>query len=131
VPFPSLRPALLVLCRRVAELVVVGAGASEVRLLAHRCRLGAELLVYEVEHEAGVDDPDPGREVLPAVVDVGLAGVAGSVANVAGDPDLQRSGLCAGGEGVELCVEARGFVIDGAASVRQAAPEASRDDDAR
>jgi hypothetical protein len=34
VPGPSLRPALLVLCRRVAELIVVDAGAGEVRLLA-------------------------------------------------------------------------------------------------
>ena len=41
VPGPGLRPALLVLGRRVAELVVVDAGTGEERLLARRwpCRL--------------------------------------------------------------------------------------------
>ena len=37
VPGPGLRPALLVLGGRVAELIVVDAGAGEVRLLARRC----------------------------------------------------------------------------------------------
>ena len=52
-----------------------------------------------------VDDPDPGGEVLPALVHERVPAVAGSVAHVAGDADLQRPRLCASGEGVELCVE--------------------------
>ena len=107
VPGSRLRSALLVLGGRVAELVVVEACAGEVRLLARvRAVVVAEMLVDEVEDECWVDDPDPGREVASAVVDVGVAAVAGAVADVAGDADLQRSGLCPGGEGVELCVEA-------------------------
>ena len=106
VPGPSLRPALLVLGGRVAELVVVDAGAGEVRLLARRCGLDfAELLVYEVEHEGGVDDPDPGGEVLSALVHERVAAVAGAVAHIAGDAELERPALGAGGERVELGVE--------------------------
>ena len=103
---PSVRPALLVLCRRVAELVVVDAGAGEVRLLARRCRLDfAELLVYEVEHEGGVDDPDPGGEVASALVDECVSTVAGAVAYIGGDVELECPALGAGGERVELGVE--------------------------
>ena len=106
VPGPSLRPALLVLGGRVAELVVVDAGAGEVRLLARRCRLDvAELLVDEVEHEGGVDDPDAGGEVAPALVHERVAAVAGAVAHLAGDAQLRGPGLGAGGERVELAVE--------------------------
>ncbi len=69
VPGPHLCPALLVLCDGVADLVVVETGAGEVRLLTRRCSLAlAELVVYEVEHEGGVDDPDPGGEVASALV---------------------------------------------------------------
>ena len=68
----------------------------------------------EVEHERGVDDPDPGGEVAPAVVDIGVAAVAGAVAHVAGDAKLQRSRLCAGGERVELCVDALGRAAEDA-----------------
>ena len=86
-----LRSALLVLGGGVAELVVVEAGAGEVGLLAGRRRVAvAELFVDEVEHEGGVDDPDPGGEVLPAVVDERVAAVAGAVAHLAGDADLER-----------------------------------------
>ena len=103
----GLRSSLFVFGGRVAELVVIEAGTCEVGILAGRRRVALpQQLVDEIEHEGGVDDPDPGGEVLPAVVDVGVATVAGSVAHVAGDADLQRPGLCPGGEGVELCVEA-------------------------
>ena len=66
---PGLRAALLVLGGGVAELVVVEPGAGEVGLFAGGGRVGVvELLVDEVEHEGGVDDPDAGGEVLAAVV---------------------------------------------------------------
>ena len=98
------RSALLVLGGRVAELVVVDAGTREVGILAGRGRVAfADVFVDEVEDECRIDDPDPGGEVLPAVVDVCVAAVAGSVAGVSGDADLQRSRLCASGERVELC----------------------------
>jgi hypothetical protein len=106
VPGPRLCPALLVLGGCVSELVVVEAGAGEVSLLARRCRLVfAESLVYEVEHEGGVDDPDPGREVPSALVHERVPPVAGAVAQRAGDAELERPGLGAGGERVELGVE--------------------------
>jgi hypothetical protein len=111
VPGASLRPALLVLCRCVAELLVVDASACEVRLLARRCRLDfAELLVGEVEHGGGVDDPDPGGEVLPALVHERVPAVAGAVEHVVRDAELQRPSLGAGGERVELGVEELGPV---------------------
>ena len=98
--------ALLVLGGGLAELVVIELGAAEVGLLAGRGRVVVcELLADEVEHERGVDDPDPGGEILPAVVDVGVAAVAGAVAHLAGDAELQRPGLGAGGERVERRVE--------------------------
>ena len=44
---------------RSAELVVVEAGAGEVRLIPTRRAVAvAQLLAGEVEHERGVDDPD-------------------------------------------------------------------------
>ena len=59
----------------------------------------------EVDHEQGVDDPDAVGEVLSAPVDVGEASGAGAVAGLRGDLDLERLGLGAGGERVELAVE--------------------------
>ena len=116
VPGASLRPALLVLCGRVAELVVVEAGAGEVRLLARRCGLDfADLLVCEVEHERWVDDPDPGREVASALVHERISAVAGAVAHVAGDAELQRPALGARGERVERAVEPLGLAAEDAA----------------
>jgi hypothetical protein len=86
--------ALLVLGGGVAELLI----AAEVRLLP---RGGAfvvlEVPVDEVDHEGGIDHPDAGGEVRAAVVREGVASVAGAVAGLAGDPDLQGPGLSAGG----------------------------------
>ena len=93
------------------ELVVGEAGAGEERLLA---RGRGVLLVLvervdgEVEDERGVDDPDPGGEVDAAVVHEREAPGAGAVADLRGDPDLQRPVLGAGGERVELGLELRG-----------------------
>jgi hypothetical protein len=64
--------------------------------------------VGEVEHEGRVDDPDPGGEVASALVHESVPAVAGAVAHVAGDAELQRPSLGAGGERVELGVEALG-----------------------
>ena len=61
--------------------------------------------MYEVEHERGVDDPDPGGEVASALVHERVSAVAGAVAHIAGDAELERPGLGAGGERVELGVE--------------------------
>ena len=106
VPGASLRSALLVLCRRVAELVVVEAGSGEVSLLARRRGLDfAELLVCEVEREGGFDDPDPGREVGSALVHERISAVAGAVAHIARDAELERPVLGACGERVEHGVE--------------------------
>ena len=97
VPGARLGAAGLVVGGRVAELLIIDAGSGEVRLLAGRGRVAfPDVFVDEVEHERGVDDPDPGSEVLPAVVDVGVAAVAGAVADLAGDADLQRPRLRAG-----------------------------------
>jgi hypothetical protein len=54
---------------------------------------------------AGVDDPDPGGEVASAVVHERVPAVAGAVAHIAGDAELERLALGAGGERVELRVE--------------------------
>ena len=112
---PRLGAALLVLGGGVAQLVIVDPGAGEVGLLSRRRRVAvAELLLDEVEHERGVDDPDPGGEVAPAVMDKGVAAVAGAAAHLAGDANLQRSRVCAGGERVELCVDALGRAAEDA-----------------
>jgi hypothetical protein len=60
--------------------------------------------VDEVDHEGGVDDPDAVGEVVSALVDVGVASDAGAVAELGGDLELERLGLGAGGERVELAV---------------------------
>ena len=59
----------------------------------------------EVDDEQGVDDPDAVGEVLSARVDVGEPSGAGAFAGLRGDLDLERLGLGAGREGVELPVE--------------------------
>ena len=108
--------------RRAGPAPVPGAARPRRRRRAARRRRGAapakyassragvavvvlELLVDEVDHERGVDDPDAGGEVLAAVVDEGVAAVAGAVADLAGDADLERPGPGARGERVELAVE--------------------------
>jgi len=68
--------------------------------------------VDEVDHERRVDHPDAGGEVLPALVDVGVAPVAGALAGLPGDPDLQRARPRAGGERVELAVELGGLAAE-------------------
>ena len=82
-------------------------GAGEERLFAGGLvvLVVGEVFVDEVDHEQGVDDPDAVGEVLSALVDVGEASGAGAVAGLRGDLDLERLGLGAGGEGVELAVE--------------------------
>ena len=103
---PRLTPARLVLCPCVSELIVVEAGAGEVSILTDRsCVALPKLFVGEVEHEGRVDDPDPGGEVLPALVHERIPPVAGAVTDLARDADLHRSGLGASGERVELAVE--------------------------
>jgi hypothetical protein len=105
-PGARLRAALLIFGGGVAELFVIEPGAGEVRLLARRGRVAvAELLADEVEHERGVDDPDPGGKVLPALVHERVPAVAGAVAHIAGDAELERPALGAGGKRVELGVE--------------------------
>ena len=61
--------------------------------------------MYEVEHEGGVDYPDPGGKVASALVHERIPAVAGAVAHIAGDAELERPALGAGGERVELGVE--------------------------
>ena len=113
VPGPRLRSALLVLGGCVPELVVVDAGAREVGILAGRGRVAfADAFVDEVEHERRVDDPDPGGEVLPAVVDERVPAVACPVADLRGDADLRCARLGAGGELVELVVEVVGLAAE-------------------
>jgi hypothetical protein len=103
---PRLGSALLVLGSGVAEFVVVEPRAGEVRLLAGRVGVAVvELLVDEVQHEGGVDDPDTGGEVRPAVVHEGVAAVAGAVADLRRDAELERPCPRAGRERVELSVE--------------------------
>jgi hypothetical protein len=66
---PRLGPSLLVRGCGVAELVVIQAGAGEVRLLSRRrAFVVLEALVDEVDHEGRVDDPDAGSEVPAPVV---------------------------------------------------------------
>ena len=95
----------------VAELGVVDTGAGEERLLAGGlCVAGRVRRVEgEVDHERGVDDPDAGGEVLAAVVHERVAPGAGAVADLGGDPELQRPGPGARGERVELGVELVGL----------------------
>ena len=90
-----------------AQLVVVEAGAGEERLFAGGLvvLVIGELLVDEVDDEQGVDDPDAVGEVLSALVDVGEASGAGAVAGLRCDRELERLGLGAGGERVELAVD--------------------------
>jgi hypothetical protein len=98
--------ALAVVLGGLAQLVVVELGAGEVGLLASRGVVGVlELLADDVEHEHGVDDPYARGEVLAAVVHVGVAAGPGAVAQLGRDTDLQRLGLGAGGERVELGIE--------------------------
>ena len=86
VPGARLGSAGLVVGGRVAELVVIDAGSREVRLLAGGRRgVVLELLVDEVDHERGVDDPDARGEVATAIVGEGVAAVAGAVADLGGD----------------------------------------------
>jgi hypothetical protein len=68
--------------------------------------------VDEVDHERWVDDPDAGGEVRAAIVDEGVAAVAGAVTYLAGDAQLQRSGLGARTESVELAVEPLGLAAE-------------------
>ena len=111
--------ALLVFGGGVAELGVVDPRAGEVGLLAGRRGLAVvEVLVDEVDHEGGVDDPDAGGEVPPAVVDERVAAVAGPVAHLGGDPHLERPSLGARGERVQLAVE----LVDLAAEDRRDLP---------
>ena len=90
-----------------AEFVVVERGAGEERLFASGLivLVVGEVFADEVDHEQGVDDPDAVGEVLSALVDVGEASDAGAFAGLRGDLDLERLGLGAGGERVELAVE--------------------------
>ena len=63
---PRLGPALHVFGGGVAELVVVDPRAGEVGLFAGGRGIAVVgLLVDEVEHERGINDPDAGGEVLP------------------------------------------------------------------
>ena len=55
--------------------------------------------------KAGSTTQIAGGEVLAAVVDERVAAVAGAVADLAGDADLERPRPGAGGERVELAVE--------------------------
>ena len=99
------------------ELVVVEAAAGEERLFSGGLvvLVVGELLVDEVDDEQGVDDPDAVGEVLSARVDVGEASGAGAVAGLRGDLDLERLGLRAGGERVELAVDLVRFAGRGSA----------------
>ena len=94
-------------CSGGAEFVVVECGAGEERLFAGGLvvLVVGEVFADEVDHEQGVDDPDAVGEVLSALVDVGEASDAGAFAGFRGDLDLERLGLGAGGECVELAVE--------------------------
>ena len=89
------------------EFVVVKAAAGEERLFSGGlvALVAGELLMHEVDDEQGVDDPDAVGEVLSARVDVGESPGAGAVAGLRGDLELERLGLRAGGERVELAVE--------------------------
>ena len=94
----------------VAEFVVVEAApAKYASSRAGGSSSSLEVFVDEVDHEGGSIDPDAVGEVLAAVVDEGVAAVAGAVADLGGDPDLERSGPGAGGERVELAVELLGL----------------------
>jgi hypothetical protein len=114
-PRAGSRASLLVLGVGLAQIGVVEARAGEVGLLARHFAVAfLELLSHEVEHEHRVDDPDPGGEVRASLVDVGVAAVASAVAGLAGDPDLQRPRLRAGGKSVELAVEPSGLAAEDA-----------------
>lgn len=104
-----LAKALRVLARPVlllggAQLLVVEAGAGEERLLSGDLVVLAvgELVADEVDREHRVDDPDAVRKVLSALVYEREAPGAGAVPGLCGDLELQRLGLRAGGQGVEL-----------------------------
>src|SRR5579884_1307024 len=112
---PGLRPrsALIVFGGRVVKLLVIDPGTGEVRLLVRGGSVVVvELLVDEVEDERGVDDPDAGGEVLSAVVHERVAAVAGAIADLSGDADLQRPRLGAGRQRVELGVETVGLAAE-------------------
>ena len=105
--------AFMVVGGRLAQVGVVEAGAGEVGVLARGRSVGlVEVVVDEVEHEDGVDDPDAGGEVPAAVVHVGVVAGAGAVADLAGDPQLQRGSACSVGERVELGVELVGLAAE-------------------
>ena len=114
--------SLAVLLGGVAELGVVDPGAGEVRLVAGGLvAAGLERVAGEVDHEHGVDDPDAGGEVLATVVHVGVAAGAGAVADLGGDPELERPRSGAGGERVELGVELVGVRVEDACELLAAA----------
>ena len=98
-------------CPAAAEFVVVEGGAGEERVFAGGLVVVVlgEVFADEVDHEDGVDDPDAVGEVLSARVDVGEASDAGAIAGLRSDLDLERLGLGAGGERVELPVDLVGF----------------------
>jgi hypothetical protein len=85
------------------------AGAGEVALVARgRCLVGlggVEPLADHVEHEDGVDHPDAGGEVAAALMHVGVAADAGTVAQRGVDPDAHRAAAGAHGERVQARVE--------------------------
>ena len=113
--------AFVVVGGRLAQVGVVEAGAGEVGVLARGRIVGVvEVVVDEVEHEDGVDDPDAGGEVAAAVVHVGVVAGAGAVADLAGDPQLQRGSACSVGEHVELGVELVGLAAEQAAACSRA-----------
>ena len=70
-----------VLLAGVAHFLVGELACAEVGVLAggSLVAVGVELLAGEVDHEYGVDHPDRVGEVLPAVVDVGVAAGACAV----------------------------------------------------
>jgi hypothetical protein len=100
-------PAGAVVLPGGAQFVVVEGGAGEERVLAGGLVLVVvgELVVDEVDDECGVDDPDAVCEVLPAMVHEREAPRAGAVAGLGGDLNLERCGLRAGSERVELAVQ--------------------------
>jgi hypothetical protein len=69
-------------------------------------------LLDEVDHERWVDDPDAGGEVRAPIVDERVAAVASAVTYLAGDPQLERPGLGARTESVELTVEPLGLAAE-------------------
>jgi hypothetical protein len=67
---------------------------------------------WRVDYEGRVDHPDAGGEVLAPVVREGVPAVAGAVAHLGGDPDLERAPLGASCERVEFAVEPVGLAAE-------------------